>query len=214
MANTFNPFGFNQIGIADGTAANFALVTRALSSGAGAIFRGDPVMMLSTGYIAQWSAGTAVSQLIGIFWGCTYNTTTGSGVTRSIYWPGSGAGASGDVFAEIRPCIQGSGVPQFLVQTANSNTTATAFALTDIGQNIDVALGGGNTTTGYSTAYADQHTEGTTATLPFRIVGLWSGGILNPIASAPYGGTGNGSDLTTAYNYVIVQANNYQQTGI
>lgn len=213
MANTFNPFGFAHLGSADGAPANFAQRQVAISSGnATAIFYGDPVKQLNTGYIAQWSAGTAVSQLVGIFVGCTYNNSVGGGVTRSRYWPGSGA--AGDVTALVIPCIYGATPAQFLVQTGNSAGGATAFAAADVGKNIDVALGTGSTATGISGAYADQNTEGTTATLPFRIVGLWTGGILNPSVFAPWGGTGNGSDLTTASNYVVVEANIIQATGI
>lgn len=215
MANTFAPFGLAQIGVADGVPANFSLITRAISQASmpAAIYKGDPIIQLNTGYIGPWVAGQPVSYMVGIFVGCTYYTTI-SGIVRSNYWPGSGSGALYDAYAEIIPIIQGSGSPQFLAQTANSNTTASAAAISNIGDNVDVAMGTGSTVTGISGAYIDLYTATTTATLPFRIVGLYSGGILNPVPTSPYGGTGNGSDTTTAYNYVIVQANNIQSTGI
>jgi hypothetical protein len=62
-------------------------------------------------------------------------------------------------------------------------------------------MGTGSTLSGRSGAYLDQYTQGTTSTLPFRIIGL-------------YPGVGNGSDATSANNWVIVEANTLQTTGI
>lgn len=199
MTNTFAPFGFSQTGNAEGTAPNFALTTRKiLYSDTTKIFTGDPVKMGNGGYVAQWTVGTAVSQLAGIFVGCEYLSTAQGRVIWSPYWPG--ADTTTDATAYIIPASPGS-FPTFVVQTANSNTTASACTIADIGQNIDVALGSGSTVNGRSTAYADLYTMNTTATLPFRITGL-------------YPGVGNGSDATSAYNWVIVQANVAGTTGI
>lgn len=214
MANVLAPFGLSQIGIADGSPANFAMVTRGInqSSQPAAIYKGDPVIHLSSGYIGVWTPGSVVGLMVGIFNGCTY--TTSQGIIRSPYWPGTGSGALYDAYAEIIPISMASGAPQFVAQTANSNTTASAASIANIGDNVDVAMGTGSTITGFSGAYIDLYTATTTATLPFRIIGLWSGGIYSPTPTSPYGGTGNGSDTTTAYNYVIVVANNIQATGI
>jgi hypothetical protein len=62
-------------------------------------------------------------------------------------------------------------------------------------------MGTGNTLNGRSGAYLDMYTASTTSTLPFRLIGL-------------YQGVGNGSDATTANNWVIVSANTLQTTGI
>jgi hypothetical protein len=62
-------------------------------------------------------------------------------------------------------------------------------------------MGTGNTLNGRSGAYLDMYTAATTSTLPFRLIGL-------------YQGVGNGSDATTANNWVIVSANTLQTTGI
>ena len=58
---------------------------------------------------------------------------------------------------------------------------------------------------GMSGAYLDQNVQGTTATLPFRIVDLW--GNYTNLA-------GPGSDIASAYDWIVVQANIYQETGI
>lgn len=199
MANVLAPFGFSQTGISGGSAPTFGMTKQKIAVGnATKIFQNDPVKILSTGYIAQWTAATGASQLYGIFAGCTYVSVAQSKTVWSPYWPGADAAA--DATALIVPCSPGS-FPTFLVQTNNSAGGATAVTLADIGQNIDVSLGAGNTFTGLSTAYADQNTQGVTATLPFRITGL-------------YEGVGNGSDATSANNWIFVTANVAQNTGI
>jgi hypothetical protein len=51
----------------------------------------------------------------------------------------------------------------------------TAFAAADIGQNVDVAAGTANTGLLRSGMLIDMATKGTTATLPFKILGLADG---------------------------------------
>src|ERR1700737_2086592 len=199
MANVLAPFGFSQTGISSGSSPTFGMNPAKIAVGnATKIFQNDPVKMLSTGYIAQWTAGTGASQLWGTFVGCTYVSVAQSKQVWSPYWPGADAAA--DAVAHIVPISPGS-FPTFLVQTNNSAGGAVAASLANVGQNIDVSLGAGNTFTGLSTAYADLHTVANTATLPFRITSL-------------YTGVGNGSDTTTAFNWVYVTANVAQTTGI
>lgn len=201
MANTFAPQGFSSYGGADGSAPTYPLREAfILYSNATKIFYGDPVMLTSAGYIQQWSPGTAVSQLLGIFRGCEYYSLSNKTTIFPNYWPGADVATNATVKAFVEP-ISTATPPMFLVQTADSNTTAVAVTQADVGQNSDLALGSGNTNSGFSTAYLDIHTFGTTATLPFRIIKVWRG-------------VGNGSDATTAYNNVVVQANIYQETGI
>lgn len=189
MANTFAPFGFMQQGNTEGASPTFGMFTRLIAAGDSAVYTNDPLKLLNTGYVSKWTVGTAVSQLAGMFMGCQYQSS--QGLIRSPYWPGSGS--VGDVTAFIVPCNLS--VPGlFLVQSGNSNTTATPIAFAQIGENIDVAMGTGSTAQGISGAYADQFTLGVTATLPFRIMGL-------------YNGVGNGSDAASANNWIFVAAN-------
>jgi hypothetical protein len=104
------------------------------------------------------------------------------------YWPSSGVSSDGNAG------ISNDGEALFVAQ---SNGTAIAFA--DIGANIGFATGAGSTTTGLSAYSLDQTTIGTTNTLPFRIVGLWS-------QKAPPGSAG--ADDTTPYNWAVVALNN------
>ena len=203
MSNTFAPFGYSQVGGNAGAAPNFEQAAYPiLYSDTDEIYTGDPVKIGSNGYISAWTAGTGVSQLCGIFAGCQYLSTSQSRVVFSPYWPGSdvASGAQSSLVGYVVPVSPGS-APRFLVQTGNSSTTAVAVTQASVGQNSDVAMGTGNTLNGRSGAYLDISTFGATATLPFRIIGL-------------YQGVGNGSDATSANNWVIVSANTLQTTGI
>lgn len=187
MANTNAPYGFKAQNNLGGASANFGLIERKIAAAdTQAIYHNDPVKSLSTGYVAQWTAATAVSQLAGIFVGCRYiDAGTGEYVFRPR-WPGTGN--TGDGIALIMPCNL-SVPPLFLVQSSG-----TAITLANIGENADVAIGTGNAYTNMSGATLDQATLAATATLPFRIMGL-------------YQGVGNGSDAASSYNWVIVAAN-------
>lgn len=206
MANTNAPFGFKQQVSATGAPSNFEIVYKQIAyNDTTKIYTGDPVKMLNTGYIAQWTASTAVSQLAGIFVGCEYLSTASGKMVSAAFWPGADVAstAQSTIIAKIIPCT-GAIAPTFLVQ---SDSTGVAFA--DIGQNVDVALGTGSTLTGQSGAYLDVSTINTTATLPFRIVGLYGGGYgaggvggIQPGSTGPYAGSATG-----AYNWVLVRAN-------
>lgn len=193
MSNSNAPFGFANAGHLEGSAPTQGLTSRTISSGyTTAIYNGDAVIALNTGYIGQAAAAGAV-QLAGVFMGCKYLNSSLGRTVWSPYWPGSGAAA--DVTAYI------SADPQavFRVQAYN-----TAITFLDIGANVDVHVGTGSSSTGFSSMTADQSTLGTTTTLPFRIIGLQDPGL-------------PGGDTATAYNQIFVTFN-YQayktQTGI
>lgn len=207
MANGNNPFGLMPIGnIGTGAPFNGELMPAVIAyNDSTKIYRGDPVKKLSTGFVAQWSATTAVSQLSGIFWGCEYLSTSQGKMVSSAYWPGADVAstAQATIVAKIIPCNLA--VPGTFVIQAD----ATGVAFADIGANFDVALGTGNTLLGASGCYLDVSTINTTATLPFRLMGLAGGslgaggrGIIYPSTTNPYGGSATG-----AYNWAVVQAN-------
>lgn len=199
MPNTLAPFGFNQYDGAAGAVPTYGMNTAKIASNnTTKIFFGDPVKRLATGYVAQWTAATAVSQLAGIFVSCKYFSVSRGEVVNNNFWPG--ADANGDVTVYLTPCLL-SPAPKFKVQVSGS----TQVAFSDVGQNIDVALGTGNTANGFSGATADFSTLGATATLPFTIVGLFSD-------IAPSGV--NGTDNAAVNNIILVQANVNGVTGI
>lgn len=155
----------------------------------------------------QATTGYVFTPVAGIFIGCRYYSIS----QRKPVWQPNWAGTS-DASGDITAYVVTDPNAQFVVQTANSNTTATAVGVANIGQNIGFSLGTPNTLTGLSGAYADQYTlaanypTGYTGQLwmPFRIVALanYTPGFPTPLQSI------NGNDYTTAYNRVVVGFNN------
>lgn len=182
MANTNAPFGFRQYrGL--GAAPTYEQSVRKIASGDGtAIYFGDPVANVNTGYITRATAGTA--QIAGIFAGCKYLSTSQKRTVWSNYWPGSDASSDPEAYIIDDPNAQ------FVVQAGG-----TAIGLADMGLNIQFNLGTGNANTGISGAYVES--PAVTATLPFRIVGF----ITEPPGA-------NGTDIASAYNQIIVGFNN------
>lgn len=191
MANTNAPFGFKPLQNV-GSPPTFETVERKIASNnSTAIFTGDPVKRLATGYVAQMAASDSVALLDGIFWGCRYLSTSLGRVITNNYWPGSDA--TGDVTAFVIPILGAAG-QYFLVQT---DSTGVAFA--DIGGGFDIEVGSGTTANGRSSVVLDASAGASaTATLPWRLVDLWGVG--------GKGNVGPGSEAG-AYNWAIVSAN-------
>lgn len=201
VANTNAPFGLREwIGTLGAGAYPSATIVRQIAYDNGtAIYTGDLVKNLDTGYVAQWSAGTAVSQLAGVFVGCKYKSTSMGRTVWSPYWPGTDVASTEKVYAYLAPCNLAT-PPVFLIQ---SDSTGVAFA--DIGLNGDVTVGSGSAATGRSGMVLNAtSTLNTTPTLPLRIMGLYS----------DYGPPGVSGAQSGAYNWVIVAANVTGSTGI
>jgi hypothetical protein len=186
MANVFSPFGFSPEGTVGGFTPNYRLSKRLIAStNTTAIFKGDavvPVTSTATGYIAQATASTVA--LAGVFWGCTYVSVSQGRRVWLPYWPGSDANA--DVTAYVIDDPQA----QFLVQATSGPIT-----LANLNQNVQITVGTGSTLTGLSGMSVTTPT--TTSTLPFMVTGF----IQDPTGA-------NGTDITTAFNYVLVTFNN------
>jgi hypothetical protein len=198
MANIQGAFGFFPWGTATSNAPNFAEghnTPYRIAAGYGtAIYYGDAVrwnVSGPTGFIEQWANGdgsTATKILVGIFVGCSYYSTSQKKQIWNNYWPGSDATGDVDAFIIDDPNAL------FKVQAG----TGSAITQTSFGATADiVANPSGNTTTGISGMSLSTPT--TTNTLPFKVV--------NVITTPP---GANGTDLTTAFNYVIVAMNNQQ----
>lgn len=198
MANVLGPFGFLQEGTASGP-PNFAQTNnppyRVRAGNSTAIFFGDLVRYGTSsdaGYLVQWANGdgSTTNQAVGIFIGCRYYSTSQRKTIWNNYWPG--ADATGDVEAYV--CDDPNA--QFKVQ---SGYASGAITQTSQGQCADiVSTPTGNTTTGISGMSLAQPTTSSPTVLPFKVISV--------VVSPP--GT-NGTDLTTAYNYLIVAFNNH-----
>jgi hypothetical protein len=185
VPNTAAPFGFRQVSGTGSVPTFEQSVRRIASNNSTAIFFGDAVIPLTTGYIAQATASTV--RMEGIFAGCKYTSTSQKRTVWSNYWPGSDA--TGDVEAYIIDDPKA----QFMVQV--SGASPVAFA--NIGEYINIAVGTGSTATGVSGMTVAFSTLATTVTLPF---------IVKALVQDPPGA--NGTDITTAFNNVIVGFNN------
>lgn len=185
MANTAAPFGFRQFR-GTGSAPTYEQVAMTIDKDdTTPVYFGDavvPVTGSATGYIKQATASTVA--LAGIFVGCKYLSTAQKRVVWSNYWPGSDAAQDVEAYVINDPNAQ------FIVQAG-----ATNVGFDKIGQNIQLNVGTGNAANGISGMYVE--TPATTATLPFRVVGV--------VADPP---GQNGTDITTGYNLVLVQFNN------
>jgi len=182
MPNTNAPFGFRVYRGMGATPTYEQSVRLVKSDNTTAIYFGDPVSNLDTGYITRATAGTA--QIAGIFAGCKYLSTSQKRVVWSNYWPGA------DAAADVEAYIIDAPNTQFLVQAGG-----TAIGLAAMGLYVQFNLGTGNANTGISGAFVES--PAVTATLPFRIIGF----DVDPPGS-------NGTDIASAYNYVIVGFNN------
>lgn len=206
MANILAPFGFSQYqGL--GTTPSYEIVEVPIAYNAGAIYFGDavvPVTSTADGTVKQaLASGSSTVALAGIFVGCEYMSVSQKRAIWSNYWPGSDVASTN----YVRGYIVNDPNAQFLCQTSNSNTTATAVTIAKVGQLIGLAVGTGNTANGISGMTADQYLIGTTDTLPFVIKGIYGGAPSSNIASNGPPGT-NGTDVTSGNNYIIVGFNN------
>jgi hypothetical protein len=187
MSNPNAPQGF-MVSHRLGAAPNYQISRRWISpSNPTPIYQGDPIVQLSTGFVAQATPGAV--QIGGIFIGCEYMSVAGKKIVARNYWPGSDALSSLNVMARIID----DPLTVFRVQ-GNGQVT---FAM--IGMNAQFAIGAGNQATGISGATLDVVTTppAVTATFPFRIVDL----ITDP-PGAP------GTDTTSPYNWAYVTYNN------
>jgi hypothetical protein len=188
MANTNAPFGFRQYSGTGSSPTYEQVPMRILYSNTTAIYFGDAVIPLSTGYIGQATASTV--QVAGIFVGCKYLSTSMKRTVWSNYWPGSDVASTAP---DIEAYVVNDPNAKFLVQAGG-----TAVGIAAINANIQLNVGTGNAATGISGMFVE--TPNTTDTLPFRVVGL----VTDPPGA-------NGTDYASAYNQIIV-AFNYVST--
>lgn len=201
MSNPNSPFGFQWLGWGrGGPSVTGGTIERKIAAAYNtAICRGDMVQSLSTGYVSLGAASVPGSNVAGIFVGCRYLSTSRGDMVYSSYWPTGDHAYDGVAFI-----IPIAGVPpqRFKVQTLSTYLT-----LADVGANIDIDVGTQTVKGGYgqSGMTVSAATLNTTATLPFRVVDLYS-------SVAPAGTPG--TDDTSNYNIVIVQSNPDYETGI
>ena len=190
MANTSAPFGFRQAS-GTGSAPTYEQVATFCAYNTGAMYFCDPVFRKSDGSI--WPETPGTDALAGVFVGCKYLSVSQKRTVWSNFWGAADVASSNNVECYV---INDPNA-KFLAQVGGSSSTG--LAVTDIGANVQFAYGTPNTSTGISGAYIDiTVTPTTTATLPFKVVG---------VVTDPPGSNGTQSG---AYNYAIVSINNVE----
>ena len=188
MANTFAPFGFSQYS-GNGSAPTYEQNVGFCAYNTAAMYYGDPVFQNSDGSIYPTTPGTGI--LAGVFVGCKYLSVSQKRTVWSNFWGAADVASTNtvEVYVVNDPNAR------FLAQVGGSSSTV--LAATDVGANVQFAYGTPNTMSGVSGAYIDiTVTPTTTATLPFKVVGL---------VTSPPGANGTASG---AYNYAVVAFNN------
>ncbi len=165
-ANTLAPFGFREMRLWTGSAPNYAVNGRPLLYNYGSnIAYGDPVFMQTSGLAALYVvAGTTID---GIAYGFDYFDP--NNILSGMFHP-----------AWNQPSLASTAVPIVKVQTDPNmvfmaQARGTALTASAIGQNIDIYTGTSGQPTsgsGQSVCALDAGNVHTTATLPFRIVGI------------------------------------------
>jgi hypothetical protein len=173
------------------------------TSYATSIFKGDLVKLAVDGTIQRCAAGDAA---IGVFWGCQYFDSTNTFIP-SNYWKASNLTYnssnptafvidSPDVIFDIQ--AKGTGAVTGNVNTINQGLNANAGYQSDLNYNYNIAVGTGNTLSGYSGAYLDLSTQAVTATLQLKLIGL------TPVP---------GNNFGVTFNNGLVKINNHTLQG-
>jgi hypothetical protein len=194
MANSFQPNGFSVVRRLDGAAWTGNMDTRLIAkANTHKFYQGDPVVVLSTGYIDAVAPGSAPTQgVLGIFMGCESSALSSGSPWSNTYQGGATSTVDLNAYVITDPLV----VMRVWVGTGSSSAAGGPAILSSVQQNINYYLGTGNSSSGISGAYVDFNTLATTNTLPFTIIGLVQG---------PPGV--NGTDITTAGNIVEVTFN-------
>jgi hypothetical protein len=200
VSNQNAPFGFLPVGTSSGM-PNFSVsVMRIAAADTTPIYKGDVCSFVTntpTGYIkqataAEFSTNTYNNKVAGIFWGCEYLSTSQKRTVWSPYWPGS------DTSYDVKAYVINDPNARFRVM---GNSTAfniggssdSVWTTSPIGLLATFVVGTGSAATGLSGAYLAAQTDTSGAKAPFQVIDL---------VTAPPGA--NGTDITSAYNHVIV----------
>ena len=157
------PYGLVPVKRLDGLPYAGATRQYRIASGyATAIYKGDPVKLVTGGTI-EFDTPDAAMTPIGVFMGCSYtDPNLGYQVFRNS-WPASTVASDAVAYVVDDPKVL------FKVAIVSSGTTIGDLAITDIGANIAMVNNTGDSVTGVSRA-AGSDTSATTSTLPLRIV--------------------------------------------
>ena len=187
MANIDAPFGLRPIAKLGSAPGGTTGTTKyRISSGASALFTGDPVKLKADGSIeVKGGAGAITGAISGVFMGCFYTDPTTSKPTFRNNYP-DGLAAT-DAIAFISDDVN-----QLYIAQQDANDIGAA----DLGNNAEMIMAAGSTTTGMSKAEIDSSTAATgNATYMLKILDFYD---------TP------SNDTTAANSVLVVKINNHQ----
>ena len=170
MANQDKPFGFKLVGNLSGVNNHRDNEYNIESGSTQGIFSGDPVKMLTGGFIDVADAAGDV-KILGIFRGCQYVDANSKEVVYSAHFPAAKT-ATGDIVAFVEDN------PNNLYEVQCTGS----LARTDIGANVDIAYTAGSTVSGQSKAEIASSSGAGTAN--YRLVGVSKDSENNELGSA------------------------------
>ena len=187
MANIDAPFGLRPIAkLGSAPGGTVGTTKYKISSGASAIFTGDPVKLKADGSIeVKGGAGAITGAISGVFMGCFYTDPTTSKPTFRNNYP-DGLAAT-DAIAFISDDVN-----QLYIAQQDANDIGAA----DLGNNAEMGMAAGSTTTGMSRAEIDSSTAATgNATYMLKILDFYD------VPS---------NDASAANSVLVVKINNHQ----
>ncbi len=196
------PNGLVPVQTGNGNTWNGQVTPYILASGYGTnIFTGDPVTLSTAGVVI---VAVASQSVLGVFAGVEYVDTTNKYTVRYPFWPASKVTAS---TAQITAFVIDDPQVRYTVQEANTSAAAgTALTQAVIGNNANIVLSTGNTTSGQSRAFLDNTTSATTILGMVKIVAL-DPTITLGVASTS-GTSGGVQTIGTAFQNWIVTIDN------
>ena len=187
MANIDAPFGLRPIA-KQGSAPGGTIGTTKykISSGASAIFTGDPVKLKADGSIeVKGTAGVITGAISGVFMGCFYTDPTTKNPTFRDHFPASLSPGDGIAIVADDP-------DQLYIAQQDAND----ITAVDLGNNAEMIMAAGSTTTGMSKAEIDSRTAATgNATYMLKILDFYD------VPS---------NDASAANSVLVVKINNHQ----
>lgn len=160
MSSSATPYGARPIGTLSASGSfNSKVRHYSIASGyAVNIFYGDFVKLAAAG-VVQKDTGTTTLTPVGVFLGCTYTDPNTSQLTFAQMWTASVVASDAYAYVIDDPTV--------LMEMQGDGSAS----LTNIGNNVAIALTSGSTTIGTSKNAVDISTAAaTTATLPLRII--------------------------------------------
>ena len=154
MANIDAPFGLRPIA-KQGSAPGGTIGTTKykISSGASALFTGDPVKLKSDGSIeVKGGAGAITGAISGVFMGCFYTDPTTSKPTFRNNFPDGLAATDAIAFISDDP-------DQLYI--AQQDSDGSNIVAADLNTNANMIMAAGSTTSGMSKAEIDSSTAAT-----------------------------------------------------